>query len=149
VPADVQTDFREAVEVLPVSAKASAALSRRLLQHLLREYGSHNGRNLETEIEAAIKVLPSYLADAIDAVRHVGNIGTHPIRSGSTGEIVQVDAGEAEWLLDTVEALIDFYIVKPAELQGRRSALDAKLVDVGKPALKGSPPAQLEGDDSS
>jgi hypothetical protein len=33
VPEDVASDFREAVETLPVSPKASAGLSRRILQH--------------------------------------------------------------------------------------------------------------------
>jgi len=140
VPPDIAQDFREAVEVLPVSPKASAALSRRLLQHLLRDYGGHKARNLEREIEGAIKTLPAHLSTALDAVRHVGNFGAHPIKSESTGEVVEVEPGEAEWLLDTVEALIDFYIVKPAELEGRRGALNAKLADAGKPELKAAEP---------
>jgi hypothetical protein len=147
VPEQIAQDFREAVEVLPASAKASAALSRRLLQQLLREYGGYKGRNLETEIEQAMPNLPAYLSNALDAVRHVGNFAAHPIKSGSTGEVVDVQSGEAEWLVETVEALIDFYIVKPAALDGRRTALNEKLADAGKPELKTAdepPTATLE-----
>lgn len=137
VPAGISEDFREAFETLPVSAKASAALSRRLLQQLLREYGKVKPGTLEKEIEQAMPDLPGYLSDAIDAVRHVGNFAAHPIKSGSTGEVVEVEPGEAEWLLDTVEALIDFYIIKPQALQTRRETLNVKLADAGKPELKG------------
>lgn len=137
VPEDIARDYAEACEVLAISAKASAALSRRILQRLLREYGGFRERTLETEIEKALPTLPSHLADAIDAVRHVGNIATHPIHSGTTGEIVDVEAGEADWLLSTVEALIDFYVVQPAVLAAKRAALNEKLADAQKPRLKG------------
>jgi hypothetical protein len=130
------------VEVLPVSPKASAALSRRLLQHLLREYGGHKAGNLEKEIKKAMPTLPAYLSNALDAVRHVGNFAADPIKSGSTGEIVDVEPGEAEWLLDTVEALIDFYVIEPARLAARRAALNEKLADAGKPELKNAGEAE-------
>lgn len=145
VPERIAQDFREACEVQSISQKASAALSRRLLQGLLREYGKVKGRNLEAEIEAAMPNLPHHIANALDAVRHVGNFATHPLKSGSTGEVVEVEEGEAEWLLDTVEALIGLYIDQPAALAQKREALDAKLDDMGKPPLKSvDAPAELE-----
>lgn len=136
VPADVAEDYREASIVLPFSAKASAALSRRSLQHLLREYGQVKPSTLSDEIEEAMGKLPSHLADAIDAVRVIGNFAAHPIKSTSTGQVVDVEPGEAEWTLETVEALIDHYIVAPARLAEKRAAFNAKLGDVGKPELK-------------
>ncbi len=39
----------------------------------------------------------------IDAVRVIGNFAAHPIKSKSTGEIVDVEPGEAEWNLNTLE----------------------------------------------
>jgi hypothetical protein len=47
-------EVTEAALVLADSPKASAALSRRILQHTLREYGGFKGRNLDDEIPAAI-----------------------------------------------------------------------------------------------
>ncbi len=52
--------------------------------------------------------LPSHLADSIDAIRNVGNFAAHPIKSQHTGDIVDVEPGEAEWNLDTLELLFDF-----------------------------------------
>jgi len=80
--------------------------------------------------------LPSELADAIDAVRVIGNFAAHPIKSKSTGEIVPVEVGEAEWLLDVLEELFAFYFVRPAKLAAKRTVIDAKLIDAGKPPLK-------------
>jgi hypothetical protein len=76
------------------------------------------------------------LAEGIDAVRNIGNFAAHPIKSTNTGEIVDVEPGEAEWLLDLLEGLFDFYFILPAELQRKKEALNKKLADVGKPPMK-------------
>lgn len=138
VPSKFADDYKEACAVLADSPKASAALSRRCLQTILREHTNVKRQDLSREIDEAIasKQVPSYLTGAIDAVRNLGNFAAHPIKSTSTGEIVDVEPGEAEWLLDVLEGLFDFYFVGPAELQRKRDALNKKLTDAGKPALK-------------
>jgi len=138
VPAKFADDYKEACVVLADSPKASAALSRRCLQTILREHAKVKPQDLSREIDEAItsKQIPSYLTGAIDAVRNLGNFAAHPIKSTSTGEIVDVEPGEAEWLLDVLEGLFDFYFVGPAELQRKRDALNKKLTDSGKPVLK-------------
>jgi hypothetical protein len=142
VPDPFAQDYREACLVLVDSPKASAALSRRCLQALLRENAGVQPSDLSREIDAAMPALPAYLADAIDAVRNVGNFAAHPVKSRSTGEVVDVEEGEAEWLLDVLEGLFSFFFVEPAALKEKRDALNAKLHDVGKPPLKGSTPAE-------
>jgi hypothetical protein len=104
VPTPFRDDFKEACLVLDDSPKASAALSRRCLQAILREHAKTKSKDLADQIDEVIagNVLPSHLAKAIDAVRHVGNFGAHPIKSKSSGEIVDVEPGEAEWLLETL-----------------------------------------------
>jgi hypothetical protein len=138
VPPEFSDDYEEACLVLADSAKASAALSRRCLQHLLREKAGVKPSNLDNEIQQTLdaKVLPTYLAEAVDAVRVIGNFAAHPIKSKSTGEIVDVEDGEAEWWLDTLEGLFDFYFVQPLLLQKKKYALNKKLAEVGKPPLK-------------
>jgi len=140
VPKGLGADYREACLVLADSPKASAALSRRCLQIILREQGGSKAYNLAEAIDEVLeqKALPSYLGDAIDAVRNLGNFAAHPMKSTNTGEILDVEPGEAEWLLDTLEGLFDFYFVQPALLQRKKDALNAKLKDAGKPQLKGS-----------
>jgi hypothetical protein len=138
VPAKYAGDFTEALAVLPTSAKASAALSRRCLQLLLHEEFKITEPNLAKEIDALIaaKVLPSYIADNVDAVRQFGNFAAHPIEDKATASIVDVEPEEAEWTLTVLEELFDFLFVEPAKAKARRDALDAKLKAAGKPPMK-------------
>jgi hypothetical protein len=138
VPSNIAEDFTEACIVLPDSAKASAALSRRCLQNLLREKASVKPGNLSDEIQQTIDSgkLPSHLADSIDAIRNIGNFSAHPIKSKNTGEVVPVEPHEAEWNLDVLESLFDFYYIQPAILKAKRDALNKKLSDSGKPPMK-------------
>jgi Domain of unknown function (DUF4145) len=138
VPPEFAGDYIEACNVLDISPKASAALSRRIMQHVLREKAKVKAPNLDQEIQKVLdgNMVPSHIAESLDAVRTVGNFAAHPIKSTSSGEIVDVEAGEAEWNLDTVEALFDFYFVQPEKTRAKRAALNQKLSDAGKPKLK-------------
>jgi hypothetical protein len=131
-------DYREACLVLSDSPKASAALSRRCLQNLLREVARVKPSNLADEIQQVIDSgkLPSSLVDSIDAIRNVGNFAAHPMKSQRSGEILSVEPGEADWNLDVLEALFDFYFVQPEVIRKKRDALNKKLQDAGKPPMK-------------
>ena len=133
---NLAADFREAVTVYPKSKKASAALSRRCLQQVLKTKAGAKKKDLADQIEETLPLLPTQLAQNVDAIRHVGNFATHPMKSLSTGEIVDVEEGEAEWLLDVLEDLFDFFYVAPARSAMRRDALNQKLATLGKPPLK-------------
>ena len=137
VPSHFADDFKESSLVLEDSPKASAALSRRCLQSLLKEEAKTKRRDLADQIIEVNtgSLLPSYLASDLDAVRSIGNFAAHPIKSEQTGEILPVEPGEAEWNLDVLEALFDFYFVSPAQNQRRKNALNEKLQEAGKPQL--------------
>lgn len=139
VPDAYKDNYTEASMVLQFSAKASAALSRRLLQNLLREEFDIEHRSLAQEIDAFIqrKDVPTYLAEAVDAVRNIGNFAAHPLKDTNTGEIVRVEPGEAEWLLEVLDSLFDFAFVQPRRLAERRKKLNDKLKSIGKPPMKG------------
>lgn len=138
VPNSVAEDFNEACLVLSDSPKASAALSRRCLQNLLRDKANVKLGNLSNEIQEVIDSgkLPSHLVEVIDAVRNIGNFASHPIKSEKTGEIFPVEPGEAEWNLDVLESLFDFYFVQPEILKKKKNKLNEKLKDAGKPPMK-------------
>ena len=140
VPEPVAADYQEACLVLADSPKASAALSRRCLQNLLREHFGVKPGKLASEIEEAMPKLPPYLADAVDAVRNIGNFAAHPEKSENTGAIVDVEPGEAEWSLDVLESLFEFGFVEPEVLRKKREALNQKLAEARKPPMKESAP---------
>lgn len=138
VPAKYAGDFREAVLILNLSPTASAALSRRVFQNILRDEFNIQAPTLYKEIEAFIALtgIPSYLTDAVDAIRNIGNLAAHPLKDTNTGAIVFVEPGEAEWLIDVLNSLFDFKFTQPLKLQERRDKLNAKLQDLGKPPMK-------------
>lgn len=134
VPDAYRRDFVEACVVLPYSAKASAALSRRCLQAILREKARTTKKDLFDQIEEVVATgtLPSHISEDLHAVRSIGNIAAHSMKSTKTGEIVDVEPGEAEWNLDVLESLFDFYFVQPALSAKRKADLNKKLKEAGK-----------------
>jgi hypothetical protein len=138
VPPDIKEDYEEACRVLPISQKASAALSRRCLQAILRGEG-YTQRDLAQQIDALLnepntaKAVPTALRLTVDAIRNFGNFSAHPVTDQSTLQVIAVEPGEAEWCLDILEEMFDHYYVKPAQAAARKTALDAKLAAAGKP----------------
>ncbi len=140
VPEEYAKDYAEACLTLADSPKASAALSRRCLQHLLRERAGVKKGDLANEIQQILDAarLPSHLLESLDAIRNIGNFAAHPIKSTASGEILDVEPGEAEWNLDVLESLFDHFFVQPALIRKKRDALNTKLKEAGKPEMKGS-----------
>jgi len=130
VPAECAEDYSEACAALPVSPKAAAALSKRCLQTLLRKTANVKPGNLGDEIQQVIDSgsLPSYLVQSIDAIRSIGDFAAHPIKNEKNGEVVGVETGEAEWNLDVLDSLFDFYFVQPA-LAEKRHAPSRELAE--------------------
>jgi uncharacterized protein DUF4145 len=135
VPDPYRQDYAEACKVLDDSAKASAALSRRNLQAVLRDKAGTKSKDLFDQIEEVINSgrVPSHIAEDLHAVRNIGNFAAHTIKSTTTGAIVDVEAGEAEWNLDVLDLLFDFYFVQPALSAKRKAELNKKLKAAGKP----------------
>ena len=131
--AKYQDEYDEAARVLSDSAKASAALTRRLLQKILRDEAKTNADKLASQIDEVLKraELPEETAQLIDVIRNIGNFAAHPDEI-----ILDVTAQEAELSLDTLERVIDFYVVAPVKRQAAIDALNAKLRAAGKPELK-------------
>ena len=139
VPEEYAEGYREAYLVIADSPKASAALSRRCLQNILREKAQvKHPDNLADARKEVVEdpATPKGIADSLDAVRNIGNFAAHPNKSQRTGEIVDVEPLEAEWCLETLEILFAYYFVRPAEIQRRQDAINSKLADIGKPELR-------------
>ncbi len=114
VPTLIKDDYREACAILSVSPKASAALSRRVLEAILEQQGYKTGM-LGNKIEAAHTdgKLSDATKDALDTARCFGNFSSHPPANHSADRVVDVVDGEAEWCLDVVERLIQHYYATP------------------------------------
>ncbi|MDN3514130.1 MAG: DUF4145 domain-containing protein [Candidatus Brocadia sp.] len=138
VPDEFAKEYREACTVLSDSPKASAALSRRCLQRLLREKAKVNASSLANEIQEVLdsRSLPQYIAETIDDVRKIGKFAAYPIKSERPGEVVDAEPGEADWNLDVLEVLFNFYFVQPAIIKRKREILNFKLREADKKGMK-------------
>jgi hypothetical protein len=141
VPNNIAADYIEACNVLPISPKASAALSRRCLQNMLHVAG-YRGKDLAREIDQLLnepdpkKALPHRLRETVDAIRNFGNFSAHPIDDKTTLQVIEVEPHEAEWCLELIEELFEHFYVGPAIAAAKKAALNAKLAAGGKPPAK-------------
>jgi hypothetical protein len=137
VPVQIASDYVEACNVLPISAKASAAISRRCLQNMLHAAG-YKAKDLAKEIDLLLdepnpkRALPHRLRETVDAIRNFGNFSAHPINDKTTLQVIDVEPEEAEWCLEVIEELFEHFYVGPAMAAAKKAALDAKLAAAGK-----------------
>ena len=111
VPAPILQDYEEACAICDLSPKASATLSRRCLQGMIRDFWGVTKPRLIDEIDAIKTKTDPLTWQAIDAVRSVGNIGAHMERDINL--VVDVDPEEAALLIGLLEVLLgDWYIVR-------------------------------------
>ena len=144
-PTEVQPefakDYEESCAILELSPNASAALSRRCLQRILREKAGVSHGTLYSEIQAAMKAntFPSHIAELLDVPRKVGNVAAHPTKNTTTEAIMDVEPWEATWCLEIIEALFDHYFVAPAKNAERLTRLEQRMRGGADPT---DPPTQ-------
>lgn len=127
IPVSIRRSYYEACRIVHLSPTASAALARRCLQGMIRDFwqvpDSKRG-NLGAEI--------SYIKDRVDPttfqaildVRSIGDIGAHMDKF--VDQIVDIEPDEAELLIELIETLFkDWYVQKH-----ERTARNAKLTGV-------------------
>jgi Domain of unknown function (DUF4145) len=122
IPKAVRDDYYEACAIRDLSPKASATITRRCLQGMIRDFCKISKPRLIDEIKELRKqvdsghappgVLPDSV-DAIDNVRQIGNIGAH--MEADINVIVDVDPNEAQTLIELVETLlVEWYVATEA-----------------------------------
>jgi hypothetical protein len=111
VPAHIQEDYREAYNILHLSPKASATLSRRCIQGMIRDYWNISENTLYQEIESIKPNLNKLQKEAIDVLRQIGNIGAHPNKD--INMIIDINPKDAEKLIKLIEYFIEeWYIAR-------------------------------------
>ena len=126
VPQQIKDDYAEAALIAELSPKASATLSRRCLQGILRDFWKitpefwdsnidlkrevrlkeSSKANLWQEIKAVEQLggVPAPIIAAFKQLKDIANIGAHP--ETDVNLIVDVEPGEAEALVSLVDLII-------------------------------------------
>ncbi len=111
IPEPIREDYLEACLIRDLSPKASATLSRRCLQGIIRDYWGISKSRLIDEINELRGKIDQPTWDAIDAVRSIGNIGAHMEKDINV--IIDVEPEEAQLLIGLIEILLkDWYVAR-------------------------------------
>jgi hypothetical protein len=111
IPKQILDDYKEACLIKNLSPKASATLSRRCLQGIIRDFWGMTKSRLVDEIEAIKDKVDPLTWGAIDAVRKIGNIGAHMEKDINL--IIDVEPTEAALLIELIETLFkDWYVTR-------------------------------------
>ena len=113
IPLPIRQDYEEAYAILNLSPKASATLSRRCLQGMIRDFWGTSKNRLVDEIEEIANQIRPEVRRAIHGLRKIGNIGAH--MENDVNKIVEVEPLEAEKLIKLIELLMDDWYVKRHE----------------------------------
>ncbi|WP_242825769.1 DUF4145 domain-containing protein [Cellulosilyticum lentocellum] len=109
IPEQIRNDYQEACAIVNLSPKASATLSRRCLQGMIRDFWKISKGSLYDEISELNGKIPADLWSALDGLRKLGNIGAHMEKD--TSVIIDIDPSEAENLIVLIELLMkEWYI---------------------------------------
>jgi hypothetical protein len=133
IPKPLRDDYAEACAIRDLSPKASATISRRCLQGMIRDFCGIAKSRLVDEITMLSEAVSNGSAprgvsgdsiDAIDALRGIGNIGAHMEKD--INAIVEVDANEAQLMIELLETLFDdWYVARSKREQRFKSILAA------------------------
>lgn len=115
IPKAVINDYREACAIVVLSPKASATLSRRCLQGMIRDFWGVSGKSLHHEILAIEDKVDPVVWEAILDVKSIGNIGAHMEKDINL--IIDVSPEEADLLIEMIEMLLDDWYVARHEKQ--------------------------------
>ena len=124
IPMAIRQDYEEACKILDLSPKASATLSRRCLQGMIRDFWSSKVQDLKKdtlwhEIEAIKDDVDPETWDVLKATKDVGNIGAHMQKDVNL--IIDVTSQEATQLIETIEYLFkDWYILRHTRAEHRK-----------------------------
>lgn len=110
IPASILQDYEEACSIVNLSPKASATLSRRCLQGMIRDFFQLSRNTLYEEIDAIKPQIPTAQWAVLDGLRRIGNIGAHMEKDINL--IIDIEPDEAEKLIKLIELLINQWYIE-------------------------------------
>lgn len=128
IPQQIRQDYEESCAIVSLSPKASATLSRRCLQGMIRDFWNVKSTSLFKEIEALQNNIPVAQWNVLNGIRRIGNIGAHMEKDVNL--IVDIEPEEAQKLIKLIEMLMrDWYINRheQEELYAEICSIDSDL----------------------
>lgn len=123
IPEQLRQDYEEAYSILDLSPKASATLSRRCLQGIIRNFHDVKPANLYNEIKQLEGKIPASQYNVLHSLRQIGNIGAH--LEDDVNLIVDINKDEAEKLIKLLEHLFKVWYIDHHETENLYSSINA------------------------
>ena len=143
IPEAILADYNESCLIKTLSPKASATLSRRCLQGIIRDFWGVKQGRLVDEINSINDTVDPITWQAIDSVRSIGNIGAHMEKDINL--IIDVEPEEAQLLIGLIEILIaDWYVAKHERQKHLESIIG--VAGIKAEAKKSNKPSNTDGD---
>lgn len=130
IPEVISNDYKEACLIADLSPKASATISRRCLQGIIRDFWKVKPDNLNKEIDQIKDKIDRLTYNAIDSVRKIGNIGAHMEKDINL--IIDVDKNESFLLINLLEILVDNWYIARHEKEERLAKIKTIADDKDK-----------------
>jgi hypothetical protein len=109
LPSHILEDYQEACLAVDLSQKVAAALSRRCLSEMLRDFWQVQPGSLSDEFRQIKGMTDPLTWETIESIRKSGMIGARMENEGT--EILDTEPGEAKLLIGLIETLIeDWYV---------------------------------------
>ena len=130
IPKPIVEDYTEACRIRDLSPKASATLSRRCLQGMIRDFCGITGKTLFAEIDAlreavnqgdGVRHVNQDTVEAIDHVRKIGKYGAHMEKDVNL--VINVEPHEAQKLIELIELLFHEWYVQRESRSTRLAAI--------------------------
>jgi len=123
IPKQIVADYTEACLIKDLSPKASATLARRCLQGMIRDFHNVKKNTLNEEITELKGKIPNDEWNALDALRKIGNIGSHMEKDVNL--IIDIKPDEADKLIAFIEYLFKQWYVKRHDDQENLASVQA------------------------
>ena len=135
IPQSIKKDYKEACKIANLSPNASAVLSRRCLEGMIKDFCEIKENTLYQSIEKlkiklknnqAPKGVTEETIEAIDSIRRMGRIGAH--MKEPTSMLVDIDPKEANLLVELIEMLFkEWYVAKHKRQQSLNKIKEATM----------------------
>jgi hypothetical protein len=136
-----RTDYQEAAAILDMSHRMSAVLARKILGDLLKRYAGQTQNSLTAQIDG-FTGQPGHPARLTQNLHHFREVGDFAAHTQETSEpepaVIDVSREEAEWTLDHVDRLFEYFIVQPAKDEAIKASMDEKIKQAGRRPLRPS-----------
>jgi len=133
LPPNILEDYQEACLSVEFSEKVAAALSRRCLSEMLRDFWQVQPGSLADEFRQIKGSADQLTWEAIESIRRSGMVGSR--MESKDGEILDTEPGEAKLLIGLIEMLIDDWYVaredRRRRLQGIRQLTGESVAEKG------------------